>query len=92
MKKIVFNPKYVIHCPFITKELILILQYKTFQQNRDFSKPIFFFGLTFCHIKAELQVNFPILNALRCSLIVSTKGPWIPLMVRFINLSIVARN
>lgn len=42
MKKIVFNPKYVIHCPFITKELILILQYKTFQQNRDFSKPIFF--------------------------------------------------
>lgn len=44
MKKIVFNPKYVIHCPFITKELILILQYKTFQQNRDFSKPIFFLG------------------------------------------------
>ena len=77
------------HCPFITKELILILEYKTFQQNRDFSKPIVLVNLLshqtktaseFCHPQcAEMQFNS------------ISKGPRIPFMVRFVNLCVVAR-
>ena len=59
MKKIVFSPKYVIHCPFITKELILILEYKTFQQNRDFSKPIFLVNLLSYQTKTASEFSHP---------------------------------
>lgn len=60
-KKIVFSPEYVIHCPFITKELILILilEYKTFQQNPDFSKPIFFVDLRSYQTKTASKFSHP---------------------------------
>ena len=47
------------HCPFITKEWILILEYKTFQQNRDFSKPIFLVNLLSYQTKTASEFSHP---------------------------------
>ena len=58
-KKIVFSPEYVIQCPFITKELILTLEYKTFQQNAEFSKPILFGNLLSYQTKTASKFSHP---------------------------------
>ena len=58
-KKNFFSPEYVIHCPFIAKELILILKYKTFQQNRDFSKPIVLVNLLSHQTKTASEFFHP---------------------------------